>query len=318
MDAPTPRRHSLVLTFKSFQINSLQFVDRSSCLRTEEIDNLANILKLSDYIDIADIGAAYINQKPIYEDLVMKSSMTNLHLFDGDKRQILALKNRYGEKAHIYDVFLGDGEEHKLYVCEPASGMTSLLKPNERALNFFNGFNKFGSVLHTESVATTKLDDLSDIRNIDFLKLDIQGSEKNVIEHGLRKLDNCVAIQLEVSFIPLYENQPTIGEVDTFMREIGFVPHGFTELKRWSIAPTVRDNNFRKPFNQLLEADMLYIRNPFNSALDNERRLKTLAFLSHCLFGSPDLTVHAMLRLVDKGAIENGAVENYFKIFSAP
>ena len=286
-------------------------------MKTEEIDNLAKILELSHRIDIADIGAAYINQKPLYEDLVLKSSMTNLHLFDGDKRQILALKNRYGNKAHIYDVFLGDGEEHELYLCEPASGMTSLLKPNERVLNFFNGFNKFGSVLHTESISTTKLDDLTVIENIDFLKLDIQGSEKNVIEHGFGKLDNCVAIQLEVSFIPLYENQPAIGEIDTFMRKIGFVPHGFTELKRWSIAPTVRDNNFRKPFNQLLEADMLYIRNPFNSELDNERRLKTLAFLSHCLFGSPDLTVHSMLRLVEKGAIKKGAVENYFKIFSS-
>ena len=58
------------------------------------------------------------------------------------------------------------------------------------------------------------------------------------------------------------KNQPAIGEIDTFMRKIGFVPHGFTELKRWSIAPTVCDNNFRKPFNQLLEADMLYIETP--------------------------------------------------------
>lgn len=287
-------------------------------MNTEEIDNLAKILQLSHSIDIADVGAAFINQKPLYEDLVMNSSMTNLHLFDGDKRQISALKKRYSDKANVYDVFLGDGRKHDLYLCEPASGMTSLFKPNEVVLKFFNGFDKFGSVLDVESISTTKLDDLKAIKNIDFLKMDIQGSEKSVIENGLGKLGNCVAIQLEVSFIPLYENQPTIGEIDTFMREIGFMPHGFTELKRWSIAPTIRDNNFRKPFNQLLEGDMLYIRNPFNSELDSERRLKTLAFLSHCLFGSPDLAVHSMLRLVEKGALDREAIEDYFRIFTAP
>ena len=287
-------------------------------MNTQEIDNLAKILQLSHSIDIADVGAAFINQKPLYEDLVMNSSMTNLHLFDGDKRQISALKKRYSVKANVYDVFLGDGRKHNLYLCEPESGMTSLFKPNEVVLKFFNGFDKFGSVLDVESISTIKLDDLKAIENIDFLKMDIQGSEKSVIENGLGKLGNCVAIQLEVSFIPLYENQPTIGEIDTFMREIGFMPHGFTELKRWSIAPTIRDNNFRKPFNQLLEGDMLYIRNPFSSELDSERRLKTLAFLSHCLFGSPDLAVHSMLRLVEKGVIDREAIENYFRIFTAP
>ena len=88
-------------------------------MNTEEIDNLAKILKLSHSIDIADVGAAFINQKPLYEDLVMKSSMTNLHLFDGDKRQISALKERYSDKANVYDVFLGDGRKHDLYLCEP-------------------------------------------------------------------------------------------------------------------------------------------------------------------------------------------------------
>jgi hypothetical protein len=46
------------------------------------------------------------------------------------------------------------------------------------------------------------------------------------------------------------------------MRSKGFVPHCFVDIKRWSIAPTIRDNNFRVPFNQLLEADVVYIKDP--------------------------------------------------------
>lgn len=282
-----------------------------------QITNLAKLLDIDHRIDVADVGAAYINQKPVYEDLVMQSDFVDLHLFDGDIRQISRLRNRYDDKANIHGVFLGDGRKHKVYLCSPPSGMTSLLKPNRNALKFFNGFEGFGTVIDTDTVQTTKLDDLSAIENIDFLKLDIQGSEKSVLKHGLTKLLNCVAIQLEVSFLPLYHNQPTFGEIDVFLREIGYVPHRFTELKRWSIAPTVRDKNFRKPFNQLLEADVVYIKDPINCELKTDRQIKNLAFLSHFLFGSPDLTVHLMLKLVEERAIAGEAVEEYFGRFAS-
>ena len=51
------------------------------------------------------------------------------------------------------------------------------------------------------------------------------------------------------------------------MREEGYAPHCFLDIKKWSIAPPIRDNNFRIPFNQLLESDVLYIKTPLELGL---------------------------------------------------
>jgi hypothetical protein len=47
------------------------------------------------------------------------------------------------------------------------------------------------------------------------------------------------------------------GIIDLELRSQGFIPHRFTDVKRWSITPTIRNNDPRLPFNQLLEADIV-------------------------------------------------------------
>jgi len=141
---------------------------------------------------------------------------------------------------------------------------------------------------------------------IDFIKMDIQGAELTVLQNGIEKLSNCLATQLEVSWICLYENQPTFGDIDVWIRSQGFVPHKFTEVKRWSIAPTVFDNNFRIPGNQLLESDIIYIRDPLKLDQLTDIQLKKFAVLAHFCFESIDLCVF-ILRELEK---RNSMVEN--------
>jgi hypothetical protein len=72
-------------------------------------------------------------------------------------------------------------------------------------------------------VSTRRLDDIAEISAMDFLKIDAQGSELSVVRHGHRCLMQAVAIQTEVSFVPLYHDQPTFGEIDNEMRRMDFV-----------------------------------------------------------------------------------------------
>ena len=106
--------------------------------------------------------------------------------------------------------------------------------------------------------------------------MDIQGSELSVLENGVNKLKDCLAIQLEVSYVCLYENQPTFGEIDIWMRKNGYAPHCFLDVKRWSITPTIRDNNFREPFNQLLESDIIYIKMMVSQRKKSDRCRKNI------------------------------------------
>jgi FkbM family methyltransferase len=46
-----------------------------------------------------------------------------------------------------------------------------------------------------------------------FLKLDVQGFEREVLAGAGDRLERCVGIQLELPFEPLYEDQPLLGEI---------------------------------------------------------------------------------------------------------
>lgn len=247
-------------------------------------------------IQILDVGASAIAEVPVYKKL-MDMGLAHLNAFEGDERQIEAIKTAYSPNVSIFNSFLYDGTEQKVRLAAPASGMSSLLQPDQLALNFFNGFPVFGQIHAIEDVSTTRLDDVPGLPQIDFVKMDIQGAELTVLKNATEKLKDCVALQLEVSFVCLYENQPGFGEIDVWMRSQGFIPHRFLEVKRWSIAPTVFQGNFRIPGNQLLEADIVYIKNPLDPSKLTTEQLKKLAVISHYCMKSFDLCIHALIEL---------------------
>lgn len=260
------------------------------------LTDLPDLLKPHLEIQIMDVGASVINEVPVYKPL-LDHGWAHLNAFEGDERQIDLIQSTYGDRCSIFKDFVFDGQAHTLYLAKPESGMTSLLKPRLAALKFFNGFENFGAIEKTTSVQTVTMDSLVHLPSIDFLKMDIQGAELTALQHGTQKLKDCLAIQLEVSYICLYENQPSFGEVDLWMRSHGYVPHCFLDVKRWSIAPTVFDGNFRVPGNQLLESDIVYIKDPLNLPCLTDDALKKLVAIAHFALRSVDLCVYLIQEL---------------------
>ncbi len=82
---------------------------------------------------------------------------------------------------------------------------------------------------------TRRLDSISEIEELDYLKIDIQGGELDVFRHGKSKLSKAALIQAEVSFVPLCEGQTIFGDIDIELRIQGFIPHFFPSLKRCAI-----------------------------------------------------------------------------------
>lgn len=275
-----------------------------------------DFLEAEERIQLMDVGAAAIAEVPLYKPL-LELGLGHLHAFEGDARQIDAIKAAYGDSATVHQEFLFDGTMQKLHVASAASGMTSLLKPRQAALQFFNGFEGFGAIEAIEDIQTSRLDDLTALPNIDLLKMDIQGAELMVLQNGTEKLRQCIAVQLEVSYICLYENQPTFGDVDVWMRTQGYVPHRFLDVKCWSITPTIFNNNFRVPGNQLLESDIVYIRDPL--ALDKltDLQVQKMAIISHYCLQSYDLCVFGLLELSRRGRLPDGYHLTYLEELSS-
>ena len=265
-----------------------------------------DLFNFNEKIQVVDVGAAAIAETPIYKILLDKK-IAHLNAFDGDQRQIEKLKETYDEEnLTIFNYFLFDGKKHHIHLCSPQSGMTSLFKPKIEALNFFNGFSEFGKVEKIEEIQTTKLDNVDNLKAIDFLKMDVQGAELGILKNGSKKLKNCLAVQLEVSYFPLYEDQPSFGEIDVYMRTKGFVPHLFLDIKRWSIKPTIFNDDFRVPGNQLLESDVIYVKDPLKVFELNNSQLKKLAILAHYSFKSTDYCIFLLLEMERRKIIPFG------------
>ncbi|HME77381.1 MAG TPA: FkbM family methyltransferase, partial [Mycobacterium sp.] len=162
---------------------------------------------------------------------MLSAGLCHVTGFEPQVMVLLALQLTHGPNELYLPYAVGDGSSSTLKVCH-ATGMTSLLEPDPATLGLFPALQPSGEVIERIPVETRRLDDISEIEHLDFLKIDIQGSELSVFQSGHEKLAEAVAIQTEVSFITLYLNQPSFGEVDSELRGQGFIPHGFTEVSR--------------------------------------------------------------------------------------
>ena len=124
-----------------------------------------------------------------------------------------------------------------------------------------------------------------------------------------------MAVQTEVSFVPLYHGQPTFGDVDGELRSQGFMPHSMPDVKRWAIAPTVFNDNIYTPGNQVLEADVVYIRDLAHPERMTSEQLSHLAMIAFHIYGSVDLAVFCIIELRQRGRVAEDAVEQLMQIF---
>lgn len=250
---------------------------------------------------VVDVGANPIAGQPPYRSLLERGLCT-VTGFEPQAEALAKLHARAGPFETYLQDALGDGREQTLRICA-ADGMTGLLRPDPRALALFAPFDEFGRVVEERKVATRRLDDVGEIVALDFLKLDVQGFELAVIEGGRARLARAVAVQTEVSFVPLYEGQPPLGELDLELREQGFLPHAFADVKRWIVAPLRLGDDPRRPLNQLLEADLVYVRDFRRLDLLVDEQLKHLALIAHHCYGSFDLALLCLLELERRGAL---------------
>lgn len=275
------------------------------------ISELRTILNPERRTQVVDVGANPIDGDAPYKAM-LQSKLCDVTGFEPQPDALKALRAGASECERYLPYALGDGKWHTLHVCQ-ASGMSSLLRPDRRQLKLFNLFEDFGKVLKKVKTKTVRLDDIGEIDDIDFLKIDVQGAELMIFENGEEHIRNAVAVQAEVSFVPLYVGQPSFGDIDVYLRRLGFAPHSFAGVKRWALAPTVFNDNPRAPGNQLLEADIVYVKDIARLNKVQPEKLKHLALLSHYVFRSLDLVNLVIRELEQLGVAKNGAMQAYLK-----
>ena len=217
---------------------------------------MINFIKNENPIFICDIGASPIDKTDFIDDLYNNSN-SKIIGFEPNIEEFNKLEKN-NPKKNYYNFAIGDGSEKILNICKGV-GMTSFLEPNMDYLKNFNWFDTNSEIIKKEKVKTIKLDSLKE--KIDFLKIDVQGYESEVIKFGEEKIKNSLVVQIETSPIPLYKNEKTFSEVIGKIEKLGFSLHMFNKVNTKPFKPMQINNSFFIGINHLFQLDCVMIKN---------------------------------------------------------
>tara|TARA_B100001250_G_scaffold160313_1_gene137726 strand:+ start:356 stop:1285 length:930 start_codon:yes stop_codon:yes gene_type:complete len=122
----------------------------------------------------------------------------------------------------------------KLYILGKRPGSSSMYKPNPNALSLYDfkkkDFSVFDITDEIDIECTTIKESLNrfEVNNLDFLKIDTQGSELEILK-GIGKYFPLL-IKIEAQIIPMYENVPDWGELVNHLQKINYMTCEWIEI----------------------------------------------------------------------------------------
>ena len=232
-----------------------------------------NSLKEKGYLDslhmtVGIIGSRKINPEDEYGEQGWQIFAPNLTIygFDADSDACDAANIQLEQKGinwtekHIPLALGKSSEERTLYVTH-APMCSSLYQPNEEFLARFGGLQELAGLDFSVSIETTTLDQFCEtesIANIDFLQIDVQGADLDVLKGSANLLSRSVlGVQIEVEFSPLYDEQPLFRDIDKYLDKYGFSLFDLLLTRRTRARSPIR-SQFRE--GQLLWGDAIYFR----------------------------------------------------------
>ena len=209
------------------------------------VDNLLN----QDSIVLMDVGAAG-GIEPCWKKFAGKVSYVG---FEPDGRAQEFVPNvRFAEYEMIPSA-LGESKSVRRLNITKDVGKSSLFVPNWEILERFPNVDRF-SVTKELKLQINAADKIVKSK-VDFIKLDIQGSELGVLKGAKGILKEVLGVETEVEFLELYSGQPLFGQVNEYLRRLDFEFIDFVNLRRWE----------RKSFSglgQLTFGDALFLKSP--------------------------------------------------------
>ena len=201
-------------------------------------DALANVISLarevreSLAINTLEIGSRPLEgiDEPFYQ---LTEMLPGSRIISFDPGTDLADSGDSEDATHtFFPVALAKGSETRTFYETNDPACSSLFPPNEDLAAQFNRL-EVQYLKETTTIETRSMDDLLQehgIRDIDFVKIDVQGAEVEVFKGGMETLRHASFIVSEVIFVPMYYGQALFGDVCNVLAEQDFMFHKFLGL----------------------------------------------------------------------------------------
>lgn len=207
--------------------------------------DIKNYLKTETPV-IVDGGA---NDGGTTDRLLQDYANPAIHAFEPIPELVAQLENRFAgdPRVTVYGMALGAEARMVKFNILNKLVASSILTPSAIKKRY-QGDNV--AVARVVEVPQVRLDDVMGMRQVDLLKLDLQGYEIEALKGATSLLERTRIIATEVEFVPLYDDQPLFADVDMFIRAQGFRLLNLYDL--WS-----------HPDGQLTSGDATYLNMRF-------------------------------------------------------
>ena len=202
---------------KAFNLIGLDIRKTKRDLKTVWLESF----KIKTVIDVgANIGQFAVDGSELYPDAVIYS----FEPLPGPYNQLL-INTKSFSKFNPYNIALSDHKGTTKMYSNEFSQSSSILEMAESHKKAFP---------HTTNATPVKvqvetLDAIFNGVELDtdiLLKIDVQGSEKQVLDGGKETLQKVKVIIIETSYISLYKDQPLFEDVHDYLAKVGFRFHG--------------------------------------------------------------------------------------------
>ncbi len=190
--------------------------------------------------------------------------------FEADKVECAALNSRAAAGVRFLPYALSSKAETRVLHLLASAASSSLHPPNEAFIS--RTVVQPGYRLEREVALSTQSLDVAlekeGVSDVDFMKIDTEGCELEILKGAPGMLRDVFALELEVWFNPVFTGAPVFREVDEFVSSAGF-----------TLLDLARSNCFFKrkegaalggPKGQLVAGDALYFRDPASLPADSQ------------------------------------------------
>jgi FkbM family methyltransferase len=170
-----------------------------------------------DITNLVHIGVNNGLEVGTYRELLPNSK---IYLIEPQKEQFNKLVKRYEKDKRIilYNTALGNEiGKSEMNISPTHKGSASLLEPTLHKTIFPEV-----EFQNTESVNLDKYENLN-LKNVNFLNIDVQGYELNVLKGAGKKLIEIDYIMTEISTKALYKDSALLDDIDSYLNQYKFI-----------------------------------------------------------------------------------------------
>ena len=226
---------------------------------------LADLLKANGHelaLNLLDVGAVPLDSEPEpYQRLLATFPSSRLDAFELDAALCEKLNREAAPNVRYHCCALGRTEEKRTLYNTRHPMCTSLYPPDERLADLYGNLDMV-RLESTSAIDTVSLDRFAREQALsppDFVKIDVQGAELEILQGGASCLSNVLLVVCEVEFIPIYRGQPLYGDVAAWLGARGLLLNKFLGMAGRVLKPFALHGSTGYPA-QFMWTDAVFVR----------------------------------------------------------